>query len=124
MAEGGIPQHVRQFITSHIDSVGELEALLLLRSVPQGWKAAQVAARLYTGEPETREFLERLRSAGLLHFHDGIYRYECRTDELRRMVDDLAGLYGRLLIPITNLVHAKPRRIRQFADAFRFRKDR
>lgn len=39
------------------------------------------------------------------------------------MVDELVGLYGRLLIPITNLVHAKPRRIRQFADAFRFRKD-
>ncbi len=26
------------------------------------------------------------------------------------------------LIPITNMIHAKSRRIRQFADAFRFRK--
>jgi len=124
MAEGGIPHHVRRFIISHIDSVGELEALLLLRSEPRGWKADQVAARLYTGEAETIVFLERLRSAGLLDCHDGVYRYECRAEELRRMVDELAGLYGRLLIPITNLVHAKPRRIRQFADAFRFRKDR
>ena len=123
MAKGGIPQRVRQFIASHIDSVGELEALLLLRSVPQGWKPDQVAARLYTSEPETVEFLERLRGAGLLDCHDGTYRYECRTEELRRQVDELAELYGRLLIPITNLVHAKPRRIRQFADAFRFRKD-
>lgn len=83
-----------------------------------------MAARLYTGEPEAIELLERLRSAGLLDCHDGVYRYECRTEELKRMVDELAELYGRLLIPITNLVHAKPRRIRQFADACRFRKDR
>jgi hypothetical protein len=114
---------VRQFIIRHIDSVGELEALLLLRSMPQGWKADQVAARLYTGERETIEFLERLRSTGLLACDEGVYRYDCRTDELSRMVDELAELYGRKLIPITNLVHGKPRRIRQFADAFRFRKD-
>lgn len=124
MAESGIPHHVRRFIKSHIDSVGELEALLLLRSEPRGWKADQVAARLYASEAETIEFLDRLRSADLLDCHGGIYRYECRTEELRRMVDELASLYGRLLIPITNLVHAKPRRIRQFADAFRLRKDR
>jgi hypothetical protein len=124
MAEGGIPHHMRRFIIRHIDSVGELEALLLLHSEPRDWKADQVAARLYTSEAETIEFLKRLRSAGLLDCHDGVYRYDCRTGELRRMVDELAGLYGRLLIPITNLIHAKPRRIRQFADAFRFRKDR
>jgi hypothetical protein len=124
MAVGGIPHHVRRFIISHIDSVGELEALLLLRSEPRGWKVDQVAARLYADEAETIDFLERLCSAGLLDCRDGVYRYECRTEELRRMVDELAGLYGRLLIPITNLVHAKSRRIRQFADAFRLRKDR
>jgi hypothetical protein len=122
MAKGGIPQHVRRFIASHIDSVGELEALLLLRSVAQGWKADQEAARLYTSEPETVEILERLRSAGLLDCHDGAYRYDCRTEEQRRLVDQLADRYGRLLSPRTNLVHAKPRRIRQFADASRFRK--
>lgn len=69
-------------------------------------------------------FLERLHRGGLLDCRDGVYRYASQTEELGRRVDELAQLYQRLLIPITNLVHAKPRRIRQFADAFRFRKDR
>lgn len=123
MAEDGIPSHVRRFIASHIDSVGELEALLLLRAMPREWEAAEVAARLYTREPDTVEILDRLCRAGLLARQDKAYRYECRTDELRLVVDELAGLYARQLIPVTNLIHAKSRRIRQFADAFRFRKD-
>ena len=39
------------------------------------------------------------------------------------MVALLAEHYKRHLIPITNLIHAKPRRIRQFADAFKLKKD-
>jgi hypothetical protein len=128
MAEESIPGDVRRFIASHIDSVGELEALLLLRAAsqdatPREWDAAEVAARLYTREADTVEMLDRLCRAGLLARRDRVYRYECRTEELRLMVDALAGLYARQLIPITNLIHAKSRRIRQFADAFRFRKD-
>ena len=40
------------------------------------------------------------------------------------MIDRLADSYAKQLIPITNMIHSKPRRIRQFADAFKFRKDR
>jgi len=55
---------------------------------------------------------------------DGLYRYECATEELRSAVDRVSIAYSRHLIPITNMIHAKPRRIRQFAEAFRIRKDR
>jgi hypothetical protein len=124
MAEDDIPRHIRRFITRHIDSVGELEALLLLRASAQPLEVRQVAQRLYTSEAETGVILDRLCRGGLLVETDKIYKYECRTDELRRTVAELAELYGRQLIPITNLIHAKSRRIRQFADAFRLKKDR
>lgn len=124
MAETGIPKQIRRFIDAHIDSVGQLEALFLLRSDGQSWRAAQLAERLYVSEAETAEMLDGLCRSGLVVRSSGTYRYECRTDELRHMVDDLAQLYARQLIPITNLIHAKTRRIRGFADAFRFRKDR
>ncbi len=52
-----------------------------------------------------------------------MYRYECAS-EARQKVDRLASVYSRHLIPVTNMIHAKPRRIREFADAFKFRKDR
>jgi hypothetical protein len=119
-----IPRHIDQFIASHIDSVGELEALLLLRASGAPLEAAQIAQRLYTGETETIEMLNRLCRGGLLVCSGKVYKYECRTEELARMVDELAELYRHQLIPITNRIHAKSRRIRQFADAFRFKKDR
>jgi hypothetical protein len=40
------------------------------------------------------------------------------------MVDRLAHTYSRHLIQVTNLIHTKPRRLREFADAFKIRKER
>jgi hypothetical protein len=122
MTEGEIPRNVSQFIARYIDSVGQLEALLLLRAMPdEAWTAPRVAARLYIGEAEAVEMLGRLCREGLLVCTDGVYRFQCRTERLKLAVDELAQLYERQLIPVTNLIHAKSRRIREFANAFRFR---
>jgi hypothetical protein len=125
MAEELIPADVHDFILRHIDSVAQLEALLLLRANPhETWDADTVARRLYTGLQEIEEILARLCADGLLGASEGFYRYDGASEEQRGTVDRLAALYSRHLIPITNMIHAKPRRIRQFADAFRLRKDR
>jgi hypothetical protein len=40
------------------------------------------------------------------------------------MVDRLAELYSKYLIPVTHLIHSKPQtRVREFADAFKLRKE-
>ena len=119
-----IPQDLRDFILRHIDSVVQLEALLLLRGNPdQVWDVAKTAKRIYADEQEVAEALARLCADGLLHCSDAIYRYEGISAENQVMIDRLAASYGRHLIPVTNLIHSKPRRIRAFADAFKFRKD-
>jgi hypothetical protein len=124
MAEADISRQVRRFIAKYIDSVGQLEALLLLRATPElAWDVPLVARRLYASEAETTQILDQLCRNGLLVCTDTVYRYQCRTEELARVVDELAELYARHLIPITNMIHAKSRRIREFADAFRLRKD-
>ena len=124
MTDEPVPNDIRNFIQRHIDSVAQLEALLLLRANPEeDWAARKVANRLYTDEQEILEVLARLCGDGLLSCRDGIYRYECGAED-QRMVDRLADVYARHLIPVTNMIHAKPRRIREFADAFKFRKDR
>jgi len=123
MADDVIPDDVRDFILRHIDSVAQLEALLLLRANGgQDWDVARTAARLYAGEEEIRKVLTQLCADGLLSCKDNIYRYECPLD-VRAIIDRLAEVYRRHLIPITNIIHTKPRRIREFADAFKFRKD-
>lgn len=125
MAVEPVPGEVRDFILRYIDSVAQLEALLLLRGNPdERWDVGTAAKRLYASEEETAGVLTQLCEDGLLSASDGVYRYDCATADLRDIVDRLADVYSRHLIPVTNIIHAKPRRIRQFADAFRFRKDR
>lgn len=122
MAQANVPRQSRRFIAKYIDSVAALEALLLLRAAPnETWEVSRVASRLYITEEETGRILDRLCRDGLLACNDRVYRYECKTNELQRAVDELSGINARHLIPITHMIHAKSRRIREFADAFRFR---
>jgi|SRR5687767_152025 hypothetical protein len=124
MADDPIPADLRDFILRYIDSVAHLEALLLLRASPEtAWEAAAVAARLYSSTEQAGEVLAQLCDEHLLVCENGLYRY-CGQPEHLAMVDRLADSYAKQLIPITNMIHSKPRRIRQFADAFKFRKDR
>ena len=73
---------------------------------------------------EGAEALARLCAEGLLSQSDGWYRYAGLDAEKAGMVDRLAQAYVIQLIPITNIIHQKPRRIREFADAFKFKSKR
>ncbi len=125
MADDPIPADLREFIQRYIDSVAHLEALLLLRANPQTtWDVPATAGRLYTSENQAEEVLVQLCAEGLISRESDLYRYASQSPETLAMIDRLAELYSKQLIPITNLIHGKPRRIRQFADAFKIRKDR
>jgi hypothetical protein len=118
-----LPAELREFLTRNVDSIAQLEALLLLRAAPgTEWTGRDAAARLYVGEQEATEALSHLAVLGLLMHSRGRFRYAPLSDELARVADLLADSYRHHLIPITNLIHAKPRRIRQFADAFKLKK--
>ena len=123
-----IPEDVAQFIIEKIDSVAQLEALLLLRDNPQQqWDVAAVAKRLYIDDEQAGKVLARLREEELLVPESGqslAYRYEPGSPVLSQMVDRVAEIYTKHLVPITNLIHSKPKsRVQEFADAFKFRKD-
>lgn len=124
MSHESLPAELRDFLVRNIDSIAQLEALLLLRASPEpGWSAGDAAARLYVGEPDAVEALSHLAAVGLLERSGDRYKYAPQSSELSRAADLLADSYRHHLIPITNLIHAKPRRIRQFADAFKLKKD-
>jgi hypothetical protein len=124
-----IPDDVKQFILENIDSVAQLEGLLLLRGNPDTpWNLEAISQRLFTNEQETTDLLEHLNLLGLVTIQKSqpsIYRYQPDTTELKTMVDQLAEAYRKYLIPVTNLIHSKPQlKIQQFADAFKLRKRR
>ncbi|UVT17603.1 MAG: hypothetical protein H8K04_08755 [Nitrospira sp.] len=121
-----IPQEVAQFIIDRIDSIGQLEAVLLLRQSPDTWwECKPVSGRLYISEEDCASVLDGLRRQGLLvckqEKSKPVYRYKPDTGELREMVDRLAYYYSKHLVPVSNLIHVKAQmRMEQFADAFKF----
>lgn len=132
MTNGIIPDDVQQFLMQYIDSVAQLEALLLLRADARAeWPTAEVAGRLYVSEREAAPLLQRLHADGFLAAEGDSaprYRYQPASPELAQMVDRLAEVYAKHLVPVTNLIHSKPQpkpkpRVQEFADAFKLRKE-
>ncbi len=128
MTDDVIPGDVQQFILQHIDSIAQLEGLLLLRNDRSvEWSARAVADRLYISEPEATAVLTQLASRELVGGRKGKparYIYQPKTPDLGEMVDRVADIYAKYLVPVTHLVHSKPKtRIQEFSDAFWLRKD-
>ena len=124
MPDEVIPADVQDFIVRHIHSIAQLEALLLLRAKhAEPWDVPAIAGRLYTSEKETAELLSQLCDAGFVRVSDGIYHYD-PAPEHRNIIDRLASIYSRHLIPVTNMIHGKAHRIRQFSDAFKIKRSK
>ena len=124
MVDDGISAELRDFIVRSIDSVGQLEALLLLRADPdKTWDVAQLARRLYVNEAEAAVILTHLVAQGFVVAAGSAYRYDPGNKQAP-VIAQLAEAYARQLIPITNIIHAKPRGIRAFADAFKIKRDK
>ena len=87
-----IPDHLKDFLLRHIDSVAELEALLLLRAEPHPWSSPALARRLYIDERAADRVLTALHRRGLVASasDDGGFRYSPLGETLRLAVDALA----------------------------------
>lgn len=126
MTESGIPGHVERFIADHINSVEQLEVLLLLHDrSSEEWTAATVARELYIDPGSAGRRLADWQARGLLSVTEApepSYRFAPRDSEFQRTVRDLASSYAERRVTVTNLIFSKPTdHISVFADAFRIR---
>jgi MoxR-like ATPase len=128
MAHPEIPPAVLKFIEEHIDTVPELETLLMMRAQEhRGWDSAEIAARNYIDENRAQETLESLQRRGLVSFDAATrrYRFEPPSEEMRALVAGVAENYQRNLSRIATFIHSKPSSsIKEFARAFDLKKDR
>lgn len=124
----GIPAQVLRFLEGNIDTVPQLETLLMMSEEPdRSWLIADVAARNYIPEQRATDTLNALQRRGLVSSVESPprYRFAPATDEVRAVVADLARCYQKSLSRITELIHAKPSAsIKEFARAFDLKKDR
>lgn len=127
MPHDPVPEEIKRFIMTSIPSVPYLEAMLLLRANPtQSWAAADTAQRLFVADKVAFDLLAALCQAGVLtESAPAQFCYQPRSDSLMKMIDQLADCYSQYLMPVTHLIHSKSdKRARQFAEAFKLRKDK
>jgi hypothetical protein len=123
MSDESLQEEVKELVRRYIHSVAQLEALLFFYKRPEErWDAESLASRLYAGKLEMTEALASLCKDGFLESESGSYAFSPHP-ALRNEVDMLARAYTRHLIPITQIIHSKPRRIQAFSDAFRIRRE-
>jgi hypothetical protein len=124
-----VPREVRRFIAGNIDSVGQLEVLLLIRSdAERYWSAAEVSRALRSGRSWAEVQLEYLRVEGLLEAgesNDPRYRYDPARPELEPVIARLSEAFESQRAEVIRLVFSRhpSERLRAFSAAFLLRSE-
>jgi hypothetical protein len=122
-----IPPNVVRFVMDYIDTVPQLETLLMMnRSRDRDWTVAEVAAHNYITLHRADETLAALRRRSLVSNAESThhFRFSPATQEIADLVDELARCYQVSLSRIATLIHSKPSAsVTEFARAFDLKKD-
>lgn len=122
-----LPADVRRFIIERIDSVPQLEALIMMNDEPRDWTTVEIAARTYVPLDQARALLESLQRARLIVATEapGSFSFAPAENADRALVSSLAHEYRANLILVATLIHDKgSSAVREFARAFDLKKDR
>ena len=115
-------QEAEEFIERAVDTIHQLEILLLLRrSSDRFWRVDEIAANLHMTSGTVASSVSGLHANGVL-VADGAdpvaYRYEPRSTVLHAGVESLAAAYETDPLPVLKAVLTKsPRTLRTFFGA-------
>lgn len=128
---GAIPDSVKRLIADHVESVSQLEVLLLLQGGgDELWSPDDVSQRLKTPAEHAEAALSKFARAGIAAVEVGAsgeprFAYRPSSVAMRKAVDTLAGLYATHKTSVIAVIFETPSdAIQDFADAFRFREGR
>ena len=129
MQEQGPQTDVYEYILEKIESVPHLEAVILLwNSRPVGWTAEELASRLYVPTERTSEIIQDLIRQEFGQQAAGSpprFSYLPRSDEQNEWMIRVDTAYRREIVRISTMLHSKASpSVREFARAFRFKRDR
>ena len=122
------PTEIEQFIGQHIESLAQLETLLLLRRDPaRGWSSADLARQLYVTTDVSTGIVADLERRGFVMrdaANSDLIRYRSASATIDELIDQLASLYQQRRVAVITQIYSKPvRKVQIFADAFRFRRE-
>lgn len=120
-----LPSELRVFLHSCIESIEQVELLLLLRGSERMRTAREIATALRMPIAIARSDVETLAARGLLEVRVGeeiAYRYRPKSEDLVRYCDLLAQYYITSRQAVLVFVATESRQsIKRFSDAFKLR---
>lgn len=128
MANDTLPAVVRQFLARHIQSVEQLEVLLLLRSEPQrAWTVGEVYDVIRSSTASIASRLKTFTNDGFAieeATSAPAYRFAPKDDNLRMAIDQTATAYQVSRVRVIEAIFTPASDpVQTFADAFRLRRD-
>jgi hypothetical protein len=119
-----IPKPVLRFLAEHVDSVGLLDTLLLLRASPEKrWTPEELGRALVTSERLAAGQLRQLTAHGLAVEHGGAYSFDSSSPH-DQTVASLAECYARRRHTVISAIYGGgTRAATSLADAFRLRRE-
>lgn len=112
---------VRRFLTTHVDSVEQLEVLLLARSDPaRWWTLDDVSTALRTAPASAGTRLRDLAGRRILETEGARFRYRPPDAALAALIDRVAAAYRDRRVTVITCIYARPPdAVRELARAFR-----
>ena len=122
-----IPPRVLKFLAEKIDTVIELEALLIMSDDEnRAWTEQEVAARLYTQPASAARVLDALSRRQLIAAEGKPpqYRFNQPHSDDRTLIAEVAQAYSRNVVAISTYIHSKASvSVKEFARAFDLKKE-
>lgn len=114
------------YISRHIETLGQLEVLLLLYRTPtRSWRATEITQELRGTRESTLRWLGMWRTLGMVVSDKEHFRFQPSSPEQLRFVEGLAQLYQARPATVVQLIHARPNpQLEDFVRAFDLRKDK
>lgn len=124
MPPGSLDAQITDFLASCINSVEQLEILILLRQKSE-LDVHTINRELRTSEASVEKRLNDLKRKNLIAFREVegrvIYAYD-PPERLVSVIDQLIALYATHRVAIINTIFEKPTdRLKDFSEAFRLR---
>ena len=127
MNQRGIPREVQAFIRSHLNSVAQLEILLLLHGAPaRPHSPEEVAEALRIDPAWAAAEMQRLHAGGLFQAaaEPAAYCYRPATPALDATVTGLAKAFSTHRVSVITMIFSTPSdSVGSFADAFKLKRD-
>ena len=128
MPPSPISPRVLKFLVEKIDTVAEIETLLIMSDDEHRlWHEQEIAARLYTQPANAARLLEALVRRELLAAEGKppVFRFSPVRSDDREVFAEVADAYRQNLVAITTYIHSKASTsVQEFARAFDLKKDR